>query len=131
MRRPLLCWMTGFCLTAIVGMSLPAKEPPAATPQQKLMEAKLAHAQSLLSSLARQDFDKMSQSADKLLELAKQQWRDKETPEYRAHLKNFWTVLEGVKSAAEAKDLDKATTAYSQMTISCVNCHKYLRDQSN
>ena len=103
-------------------------DDPETKPEKPLMERKLEHAQGVLSALAREDFDALNKHADALLTLSEEQWISQETPEYRAQLKDFWVVLEGVKSAADEKNIDGATLAYVQMTLSCVRCHKYLRD---
>lgn len=122
-------------LTCMLSMSagalspLSAADPDSATRKAKLMERKLAASQDILASLAREDFTRMSAAADELLGLAKQQWIDDESPQYRSQLKDFWIILEGVKESAAEKNLDGATLGYVQMTISCVRCHKFLRDK--
>jgi hypothetical protein len=100
----------------------------AETPDKPLMERKLEHSQAVLSALAREDFDALGDNADALLKLSEEQWISRDTPEYRAQLKDFWVVLEGIKTAADEENLDGATLAYVQMTLTCVRCHKYLRD---
>lgn len=119
-------------LPAIIGISLlflavlgADDKPGSAT--AKLMERKLQLSQAILGAIATEDFSSLSTNADGLLVLAKKEWLRHETPEYRAQLKDFWIVLEGLKSAAEDKNSDGATLAYVQMTLSCVRCHKYLR----
>lgn len=97
------------------------------TEEQQIMDHKLSHSQDILASLAKEDFASMAASAEELMDLTEEQWVVNETPEFRAHLKNFWVVLEGLKTSAESEDLDEATVAYMQMTLSCVKCHKYLR----
>ena len=77
------------------------------------------------------DYAKLAENADDLRKLAEKQWIEKETPEYRAQLKDFWVVLEGIRSSADDNDIDGATLAYMQMTLSCVRCHKYLRKNSD
>ncbi|MBC8351207.1 MAG: cytochrome c [Planctomycetes bacterium] len=42
-------------------------------------------------------------------------------------LKTFEFSVNELVRNAEDKDLDGATLAFTQMTISCVNCHKELR----
>jgi hypothetical protein len=95
---------------------------------ESVMEKKLARAQSVLAGVATQDFDRVSTDAHALLELARQQWTENETPEYRAQLKDFWIALEGMESNAEEESIDALTLSYVQMTLSCVKCHKYLRE---
>jgi hypothetical protein len=58
-------------------------------PDKPLMERKLEHAQGVLSALAREDFDALGKHADALLTLSEEQWISRETPEYRAQLKDF------------------------------------------
>lgn len=97
---------------------------------QKIMEKKLQLSQSILSGVVKEDYARISADAEKLLDLAKTQWVQDETPEYRSQLKDFWIVVEGLKSSAEEKNGDGTTLAYVQMTLSCVKCHKYLRANS-
>lgn len=126
MHRSLVRKLTGLglCLALVtVSTAQDGKDPAVA----RLMEQKLKHSQGLLAAVVKEDFPSMTTHADKLLELAKQQWIRNETPEYRAHLKDFWIVLEGVKDAAEKRSGDGATLAYVQLTLSCVKCHKSLR----
>ena len=96
--------------------------------EKPLMERKLERSQALLSDLAREDFDALGANADALLALSEEEWISRDTPEYKAQLKDFWVVLEGIKTAADDKNLDGATLSYVQMTITCVRCHKYLRE---
>ena len=96
-------------------------------PAASLMQRKLDLSQNVLKALALEDYPLMSKSTTELLQLARQHWTEEETPAYRAQLKDFWTVLEGLDRAAQDKNLDGATLAYVQLTISCVKCHKSLR----
>ncbi|MFG0294870.1 MAG: hypothetical protein ACF8PG_03105 [Maioricimonas sp. JB045] len=121
--RMLLCALLLVTLTC-GGVAVPDDGP---ADRHRLMERKLVAAQKILTSLAREDYAAMQSAADDLQELARQQWTTDESPRYRAHLKDFWVTLDGVSEAAAEKNLDGATLAYVQMTISCVKCHKYLR----
>lgn len=113
-------------LLLMVTMVTTADDKPT-SPTAKIMEKKLELSQKILAAIVTEDFPGMSTSSDAMLELAKTQWIRNETPEYRAQLKDFWLVLDGLKSAAEDKNADGATLAYVQMTLTCVRCHKYLR----
>lgn len=101
--------------------------PPGDAPVAAQMRRKLELSQALLRSLALEDYRLMADSSEELLKLARQQWRAQETPEYRAQLKDFWMVLEGMQTAAADRNLDGATLAYVQLTLCCVKCHKSLR----
>ncbi len=115
------------CVGAGLNTLLLANEPPEEKNEVPVMEQKLTHAQNILSAIAKEDYAKLSENAEGLRKLAEKQWIEKETPEYRAQLKDFWVVLEGIRASADDKDIDGATLAYMQMTLSCVRCHKYLR----
>ena len=41
---------------------------------------------------------------------------------------NFRRALETLTQKAKAKNLDGATLAYVDMTVTCVRCHQYCRD---
>jgi hypothetical protein len=49
--------------------------------------------------------------------------------EYRTQNQVFWFSAGNLVLAAERKNIDSATLAYTQMTLSCVNCHKLIRRQ--
>jgi hypothetical protein len=119
----------GLIPTAAVALLAGGNEPAAPStdaPLAALMQRKLELSQALLRSLALENYPRMAASSEQFLNLARQPWRVPETPEYRAQLKDFWTVLEGMQTAAADKNLDGTTRAYVQLTICCVKCHKSL-----
>jgi cytochrome c556 len=50
------------------------------------------------------------------------------TPEYREQLQVFDTANKALVRQAEHENLDGATIAFMQLTTSCVNCHKIVRN---
>jgi hypothetical protein len=46
---------------------------------------------------------------------------------YNAYATKFRRTTEKMERAAREKNLDGATLAYLDMTLSCVECHKYVR----
>ena len=48
-------------------------------------------------------------------------------PEYRTQLRSFQSSVSDIVTSAEDENLDGATLAFTQMTVSCVKCHKELR----
>lgn len=127
MRNTLFHILAGTGLFLLLAAATQADDKPIPN-LAKIMDRKLELSQAILAAIVREDFAGLSTNSDALLELAKSQWIRNETPEYRAQLKDFWLVLEGLKSAAEDKNADGATLAYVQMTLTCVRCHKYLRN---
>ena len=110
-----------------------AEEKPESTPKKEsdeesvVMKQKLRHTHALLTSLAREDFPGLENNAQDLRRIAHQQWEANPTPEYRAQLQVFWTILDAIETGAQRKDIEETTLAYMQMTLSCVKCHKVIR----
>ncbi len=54
-------------------------------------------------------------------------WYALQVPEYDLFLTEFRRSAERLSQAAGDKNIDGATLAYHQLTVSCVACHKYFR----
>lgn len=95
----------------------------------EFMRAKLEHSQELLEGLVLEDFDKMAKNSQELslLSLAAT-WQVIQTPEYVQQSLEFRRAADALTSAAKKKNLDGAALAYVNVTMKCVNCHKYVRD---
>jgi len=93
-----------------------------------LMKLKLKHSQSILEGVAIEDFDMIAKNSQQLALLAQDaNWRVFQTPEYRHHSADFQRIAGDLTKAAKARNGDAAALAYVQLTMSCVNCHKYVR----
>lgn len=93
------------------------------------MKAKLVHAEKVLEGLATEDFDlivKHSQAISLLCE--DELWSVMKTVEYHERSKEFRRSVNAITEAARQKNLDAAALAYVNTTLSCVNCHKYVRN---
>lgn len=101
-------------------------------PQSKLMKEKLRQAQLLLDGLATNDFAKIEKSAKELMIISKTaEFTAVKTREYEIHTNEFRRALETITKRAQAKNLDGATLAYVDMTMSCVRCHEHTREIRN
>jgi hypothetical protein len=101
-----------------------AKKPPS------VMQRKLAHAQKVLEGLALNDFDKIATNADDLNQCAQEAgWKLVKTARYELYSNDFVRHLEGLKKAAKNKNLDAAALAYVEVTLTCVKCHQYVREE--
>src|SRR5262249_17754953 len=109
----------------------PSKTNPAAQPKKPtVMQRKLTHAQKLLEGLALEDFDMIRTSADGLIECVKDStWKLNDTEKYLLFSNDFLRGVENLKKAAKDKKIDAAALAYVDMTLTCVKCHRYLRDE--
>lgn len=92
------------------------------------MKQKLTYSQEILSGLAKEDFDLIKTNAVAMKGLNKIEFFVRQKPEgYRTQLKTFQFSVDQLIRAADDENLDGATLAFTQLTISCVNCHKELR----
>ncbi len=97
-------------------------------PTAEVMRLKLAHSQGVLEGIAKEDYDRISQNAQKLVQLSQTTgWYSRQTPEYELFTTEFRRHAQTLVKAANDKNIDAATGAYMQMTVSCVSCHKYMR----
>jgi hypothetical protein len=95
----------------------------------ELMRKKLAHAQKVLEGIAVNDFDKIIEHADGFMQISKEvEWKVLKTPRYEVQSNEFRRALEILQERAIQKNLDGAALGYVELTLSCVKCHKYVRE---
>ncbi len=92
------------------------------------MRVKLKHSQAAIEGLVIDDLDKVARSAQEmsLLSLA-ETWQVLNTEDYIEYSRKFRRSADALAEAAKKKNLDQATIAFNQMTVKCVECHKYVR----
>jgi cytochrome c556 len=96
---------------------------------QEIMKQKLGISQRVLEGLATENFQLIVTSASKLKTLSQQDaWNARNTPEYQQFTGDFRRHAEALIQAAKLTNIDAASVAYFQLTLSCVNCHKYIRN---
>ena len=92
------------------------------------MDQKLRLSKELLTGLATGDFHTIGKSAEVMRGLNRVEKFVRRGPEgYRDYLRQFNMANQALVDAAANENLEAATLAFNQMTISCVNCHKHLR----
>ena len=132
-------------LVAMIGLFLaiptftPAQEAAPKQPQVKTektgeqttsfwMDRKLHLSQQLLAGITAGDFDKVTTSAQAMRSLNKvEAFIRGRTPGYRTQLQFFDESLDEIIRQADKDNLEGAALGFTQLTISCVNCHKQLR----
>jgi cytochrome c556 len=123
----------GLLLVAAVVMiaAAPAAQEPTVQPDKvaAFMRAKLAHSQNVLEGLAVEDFDLIDRGANDLA-LASQasSWQVLQTADYARHSDEFRRSCNALRAAAKARNLDGAALAWMEVTMKCIQCHKYVRD---
>ena len=92
------------------------------------MKAKLAHSQQVLKGLAMEDFDLIAKNSQAMSLLCEDElWQVLQTPEYRERSTEFRRSVDAVTEAAKKKNLEAAALGYVDVTLKCVNCHKFVR----
>jgi hypothetical protein len=98
---------------------------------KEAMRQKVAYSQQVLIGVSLGDYGLIANNAEKLVELSnKTNWYSRQVPEYELFLNEFRRNAQDLMKAGQQKDLDAASLAYVQMTLSCVNCHKFIRKSS-
>ena len=93
------------------------------------MKQKLVASQNLLAGLTKADYETIEKNAQSMIAVGYlEKWIRADTPEYQTMLRDFLHANKSLTVAAREKNLDGATLAYLQLTLSCVNCHKVVRD---
>jgi cytochrome c556 len=134
----LLCFATAGLIALGTGHSRAEPPKPAEDPTEKgIMEQKRQHAHKLLDALTAGDQAALKVEAAALVRLAERPIfltgsKAEGQPRYKTEEYAFW--VEAFKrsaadmlKAAEAKNLDGAALAYSDLTRTCVKCHTHFR----
>ena len=81
-----------------------------------------------LEGIALADYEMISRHAATIRNLMlDESWMVVQSQDYRRQSNEFRTIIEQLQQAAKDKNVDRATLAYVQMTIRCVQCHQSLR----
>jgi cytochrome c556 len=93
------------------------------------MQKKLEYSQKILGALATEDFATLRQSSTSMERLSRIEGfvRRSDVKNYRTQLGVFEFANQELGKMAAQKNLDGAALAFTQMTLSCVNCHKLIR----
>ena len=96
----------------------------------KFMQRKLDASRQIVEGLAIEDFDKISRAAQDLMLLSHEaDWNVVQTQPYFALSSEFRGAAERLRDSANDSQLDGCTLAYFEVTLSCVRCHKYIRQK--
>ena len=129
MRRTILaaCAMIAIVLAALPGRS---DEPKGSDKKiAQLMHRKLESSQKVLEGLATGDFDKISKNADELIQISKEaEWKSLKTEKYELYSNDFRREADTLVKNAKEKNLDAAALTYVELTLTCVRCHKHVRE---
>jgi hypothetical protein len=104
------------------GIGQPAKG------NREFMRAKLKHSQEIVEGLAVENFDQIAKNAQQLSLLSQAtNWEVFQTEEYLVQSREFTRAADALRNQAKEKNLEGAALAYLDVTMKCINCHKYVR----
>ena len=93
------------------------------------MKRKLASSQKVLEGIAVGDFKLIDKHAEELLLIAKEAgWKVLKTLAYELYSNDFRRHAETLMKNAKDKNLDAAALTYVELTLTCVKCHKHVRE---
>jgi hypothetical protein len=104
----------------------------AASPSQgpelnSVMREKLEHAQKILEAVVTSDWISLETHSREMERLTDDpRWTALKYPEYARHSTAFVRAVQDLRQAAAQRDLEKTPKAYITVTLSCVECHRYL-----
>ena len=112
-------------LTACLLMPMPVT---AQTPQLKrLMQLKLEHSQAILAAVVTSNWSELERHSLAMERLTNEPaWAVLKTPEYGRFSQTFVQAVRELVDAATRRDLEAAPLGYVALTLSCVQCHRYV-----
>jgi len=126
MKRTIFLTVGFVLLSGVLTAQGPGKRGDAL---KELMVEKLKSSQNLLEGLALSDFDNITRNADNLIHLSNMaEWKVISTPQFEVQSNEFRRAAESIIQKSREKNIDGVTLAYFELTMSCVHCHKYVRD---
>ena len=92
------------------------------------MRVKLSYSQKVLEGLTTEDFDLIAKNSQAMSLLSQAtNWQMLTTAEYLQQSQDFRHTADALTEAAMKKNLDGAALAFVELTMKCINCHKYVR----
>lgn len=138
MNLKLRCLLGGVFLALLTGALNQAHVAPAAEKKpaskkpalQKFMRTKLSLSQGILEGLVTDDLERVERNANAMLLLTvAEEWKASDRPLYGQHSEEFRRAVKDVSKMAQKKNLDGAALNYLQVTMSCIECHRYVRNE--
>jgi len=133
MKKTVTALATLVLITAMWGVhpTCGGDEQPKENAGSLWMRQKLVASQNILAGLTKADYEAIEKNAQSMIVVGYlEKWIRADTPEYQTLLRDFMYANKSLNLAARDRNLDGATVAYLQLTLSCVNCHKIVRDAS-
>ena len=97
------------------------------TALNRVMRQKLETSQGLLAAVVTSNWADLERRSEALIRITNDPaWAVLNTPEYARQSQAFLHAAHDLVEAAKRRDLDAAPLAYTSLTLSCVQCHRYV-----
>lgn len=95
-----------------------------------VMREKLERAENILEAVVTSDWVSLETNSRELERLTNDpRWTVLKYPEYARQTAGFVKAIQALHLAAAQRDLEKTPRAYVDVTLKCVECHRYLARQ--
>ncbi len=93
------------------------------------MDVKLEESQKIFAALTQADFETLISCTTKLTALSEMEgFVRNRTPGYRTQLRSYQFAIREIEQQAKRESIEGVTLGFQQLTLSCVTCHKQLRE---
>ena len=102
--------------------------PGQTTATSRVMREKLMHADKILEAIMTSDYIALERhSVDLARATESPGWFVLKSPEYARHSSAFVRATDDLVDAAKHRDLDAAAQRYVTLTLTCFDCHRYVK----
>jgi cytochrome c556 len=117
-------WLGAVALMALVNVSATSTQGPAL---DRVMRRKLECSQKILEAVVTSRWADLEAQSKEMEALTNDPgWSVLKMPEYARHSAAFRQSVRALHDAAVKRDLEATPRAYVALTMSCVQCHRYL-----
>jgi len=100
--------------------------------RSKFMKRKLDASREIIAGLSMENYEQIGKSAQDLMLLSHEaDWNVIQTEEYLKLSREFRDSSGRLRENAKKKNLDGSTLAFFEVTLNCVRCHKYVRQNKD
>jgi hypothetical protein len=121
--------MAMICVTA--SSDEPARKKPAELYVSGWMKLKLEYSQNILEGVAKADYDSIVRNGEGMQALTTiEAFMRGKMPGYAFQIEQFRDATEELIAQAKKDNLEGSALAFTKITLSCVSCHKKLREDA-
>ncbi len=96
--------------------------------RRDLMRAKLMYSQNVVEGLSTKNFKLIADAAKEIEQIMRSDvWQPKDKAEYERLNGELRMAADRLQAAAKKSDLEASALRYFDLTLSCIDCHEYLR----